>query len=93
MWSSGLGDSSCLGPATSRGRLFFPLFISLTLILILILKSFERVLSLDPIVFSKQLLYHSSNNKQRTIVQKERLKSVKDLFGQLVTVAHRAQVK
>mmetsp|Transcript_12617 Transcript_12617/g.25255 ORF Transcript_12617/g.25255 Transcript_12617/m.25255 type:complete len:522 (-) Transcript_12617:196-1761(-) len=53
----------------------------------------QRVLSLNPEVFSKQLLYHSSNNKQRTIVQKERLKAVHELYGQLVTIVQRAQKK
>uniref|UniRef100_A0A7S1BEA1 Uncharacterized protein n=1 Tax=Corethron hystrix TaxID=216773 RepID=A0A7S1BEA1_9STRA len=52
----------------------------------------QRIISMEPEHFSRQLLYHSSNNKQKTIA-KERLKSVRDLYGQLATVVQTAEAK
>ena len=45
----------------------------------------QRILSLEPAKFSRQLLFHSSNNKQRRI-QENRFVKAKDLLGQLHTV-------
>ena len=50
---------------------------------------FNRILSMDPKRFSRQLLYHASNNKQRT---KKSGKFVRytNFLGQLYTVKERA---
>jgi len=45
----------------------------------------QRILILDPERFSKQLLYHTANNKQNTI-QNRRIVRVNDLIGQLNNV-------
>jgi hypothetical protein len=50
----------------------------------------QRVVSLDPLQFSKHLIYHTANNKQKEIGQ-ERLVKVPTLLGQLDTVKERAQ--
>jgi hypothetical protein len=50
----------------------------------------NRILSLDPRKFERQLLYHVSNNKQRTISPKKMIR-VGDYFGQLLTVKERAE--
>jgi hypothetical protein len=51
----------------------------------------QRVVSLDPKQFSKHLLYHTANNKQKEI-PRERLVKVPTLLGQLHTVKQRAQI-
>jgi len=50
---------------------------------------FNRILSLDPKRFSRQLLYHASNNKQKT-VKKDKFVRVSHFLGQLYTVKERA---
>mmetsp|Transcript_9518 Transcript_9518/g.20577 ORF Transcript_9518/g.20577 Transcript_9518/m.20577 type:complete len:569 (+) Transcript_9518:107-1813(+) len=50
---------------------------------------YNRILSLDPKRFSRQLLYHASNNKQRT-VRKEKFVRISRFLGQLYTVKERA---
>jgi hypothetical protein len=50
----------------------------------------QRVVSLDPHLFSKHLLYHTANNKQKEIPQ-ERLIPVSTVLGQLHTVQQRAE--
>jgi hypothetical protein len=50
---------------------------------------FNRILSLDPERFSRQLLYHGSNNKQRT-VDVGKFVRFRDFLGQLYTVKERA---
>jgi hypothetical protein len=52
----------------------------------------QRVVDLNPANFSKHLLYHTSNNKQRTITINRRVK-VDNLFGQLNTVRKAAMAK
>lgn len=49
----------------------------------------NRILSLDPGRFSKQLLYHGSNNKQRT-VHTDKFVRFSHFLGQLYTVKERA---
>jgi len=51
----------------------------------------QRVVSLDPEIFSKQLIYHSADNKQRT--KTWRLIKANDLLGQLLTVKDMAAAK
>ena len=46
----------------------------------------QRFISLDPNMFSNQLLYHSSNNKQVQIEDKSRFIRVRDFLGQLHTL-------
>jgi len=50
---------------------------------------FNRILSLDPKRFSRQLLYHASNNKQRT-VSRGKFVRYTHFLGQLYTVKERA---
>ena len=50
---------------------------------------FNRILSLDPKRFSRQLLYHGSNNKQRTLSTNKFVK-FSHFLGQLYTVKERA---
>mmetsp|Transcript_45 Transcript_45/g.126 ORF Transcript_45/g.126 Transcript_45/m.126 type:complete len:537 (+) Transcript_45:112-1722(+) len=50
----------------------------------------NRVLSLDPERFSKQLLFHTSNNKQHSKKQ-SKFYRIGDFFGQLYTVRQHAQ--
>ena len=50
---------------------------------------FNRILSLDPKRFSRQLLYHASNNKQRT-VSKGKFIRFTQFLGQFYTVKDRA---
>ena len=50
---------------------------------------FNRILSLDPKRFSRQLLYHGSNNKQRT-VSTSKFVRFSHFLGQLYTVKERA---
>lgn len=50
---------------------------------------FNRILSLDPKRFSRQLLYHGSNNKQRT-VNVGKFVRFSHFLGQLYTVKERA---
>lgn len=50
---------------------------------------FNRILSLDPKRFSRQLLYHGSNNKQRT-VSTNKFVRFSHFLGQLYTVKERA---
>jgi hypothetical protein len=49
----------------------------------------QRILLLDPLHFSKHLIYHTANNKQRMIDQR-RLVRVTDLMGQLYTIQQQA---
>lgn len=54
----------------------------------------QRIVSLDPDGFSKHLIYHSANNKQRQLAQQkksERFVKVDTLLGQLNTVKKNAQ--
>jgi hypothetical protein len=54
----------------------------------------QRIISLDPNKFAKQLLYHSSNNKQRQLKSKRHLfTKVNDFLGQLNTVRNNALQK
>lgn len=50
---------------------------------------FNRILSLDPKRFSRQLLYHTSNNKQRTLDGGKFIRFT-NFLGQLYTVKERA---
>ena len=50
----------------------------------------NRILSLDPRKFERQLLYHVSNNKQRTISPKKMIR-VGDYYGQTIKVKERAE--
>jgi len=50
----------------------------------------NRILSLDPKKFERQLIYHVSNNKQRTIKAKKVIR-VGDFYGQIVKVKERAE--
>mmetsp|Transcript_20472 Transcript_20472/g.31305 ORF Transcript_20472/g.31305 Transcript_20472/m.31305 type:complete len:506 (+) Transcript_20472:152-1669(+) len=52
----------------------------------------QRVISLEPEKFSKQLLYHTANNKQKAIV-KARQSNVNTVFRQLQTVKKAAIAK
>jgi len=49
----------------------------------------QRILSIDPAVFSRQLLFHSANNKQRTL-PRNRMVKAKDFLGQMHTVKEAA---
>jgi hypothetical protein len=56
----------------------------------------QRVIALDPSRFSKSLLYHTSNNKQRQFGSgqwRKKLVKVNDLLGQLNTVKKNAQAE
>jgi hypothetical protein len=50
---------------------------------------FNRILSMDPKRFSRQLLYHASNNKQRTLPSGKFVR-FSNFLGQLYTVKERA---
>lgn len=50
----------------------------------------NRILSLDPRKFERQLIYHVSNNKQRTVPKKKVIR-VRDFYGQILTVKERAE--
>ncbi|KAL7534448.1 hypothetical protein ACHAXR_005885 [Thalassiosira sp. AJA248-18] len=50
---------------------------------------FNRILSLDPKRFSRQLLYHASNNKQRTL-KRDKFVRFTHFLGELYTVKERA---
>eukprot|EP00536_Pseudo-nitzschia_multiseries_P002344 jgi/Psemu1/322514/estExt_fgenesh1_pg.C_310004 len=51
----------------------------------------QRLVSLDPAGFSKQLIYHSANNKQRHLSgKKSSFVKINDLYGQLLTVTEDA---
>ena len=50
----------------------------------------NRVLSLDPDRYSKQLLYHTANNKQGTLKTQKFIRA-EDFLGQLHTVKARAE--
>ena len=45
---------------------------------------------MDPRKFERQLLYHVSNNKQRTVPAKKVVR-VEDFYGQILTVKEKAQ--
>ena len=49
----------------------------------------NRILSLDPRKFERQLIYHVSNNKQRTISPRKMIR-VGDNCGQIIKVKERA---
>jgi len=52
----------------------------------------QRLVSLDPDKFAKQLIYHSANNKQRQLSgKKESFVKINDLFGQLLTISKDAE--
>ena len=51
----------------------------------------QRLISLDPDKFAKQLIYHSANNKQRQLFGKEIFVKINDLYGQLLTVSKDAE--
>jgi len=52
----------------------------------------QRLISLDPDKFAKQLIYHSANNKQRQLFgKKETFVKINDLYGQLLTVSKDAE--
>lgn len=50
----------------------------------------NRILSLDPRKFERQLIYHVSNNKQRTAPGKKFIR-VGDFYGQILRVKERAE--
>jgi len=50
----------------------------------------NRILPLEPRQFEKQLIYHVSNNKQRTIAAKKVIR-VQDFYGQILKVKERAE--
>ena len=50
----------------------------------------NRILSADPRKFERQLIYHVSNNKQRTIAAKKIIR-VQDFYGQILKVKERAR--
>lgn len=52
----------------------------------------QRIISLNPEIFSKQLLFHAANNKQLQISKKRRVRA-DNLFGQLNAVKKRAEKK
>lgn len=51
---------------------------------------FNRVLSLDPVKFERQIVNHVASNKQRTVPAKKFVR-IGDFFGQLRTVRRRAE--
>ena len=53
----------------------------------------QRIVSLDPIRFSKQLLYHTANNKQKQFFpsRREIMTRVNDFYGQLLTIQQHAE--
>jgi hypothetical protein len=55
----------------------------------------QRVTTLDSDGFSKHLLYHTSNNKQRSPAVKHRFsgRSINEFWGQLNTVRKNAEAK
>lgn len=54
----------------------------------------QRLVSLDPDKFAKQLIYHSANNKQRQLSGKKKsFVKINDLFGQLLTITKDAEEK
>jgi hypothetical protein len=50
----------------------------------------QRIISMNPDHFSKQLLYHTTNNKQKQLAQRRMLRA-DQLFGQLNTVMKMAE--
>jgi hypothetical protein len=53
----------------------------------------QRIILLDPDQFSKSLIYHTANNKQRQLADKRESSFVKanTLLGQLNTLRKRAE--
>lgn len=54
----------------------------------------QRIVSLDPDGFSRHLIYHSANNKQKQLKNQDksdRFVKVDHLLGQLNTVKKRAE--
>ena len=52
----------------------------------------QRLISLEPSQFSRHLLYHSANNKQRQLAWKNHtMIKVNDFYAQLLTVKKNAQ--
>eukprot|EP00980_Cylindrotheca_fusiformis_P031550 scaffold26550_cov122-Cylindrotheca_fusiformis.AAC.3 len=52
----------------------------------------QRLISLEPSRFARQLLYHSANNKQRQLTwKKKKFVKVNDFYAQLLTVQKDAQ--
>lgn len=52
----------------------------------------QRLISLDPDKFAKQLIYHSANNKQRQLSgRKNSFVKINDLYGQLLTATEDAE--
>lgn len=53
-----------------------------------------RIVSLEADRFSKQLLYHTANNKQRQLKgRREKMTKVNDFYAQLMTVKHNAEAE
>lgn len=53
-----------------------------------------RIVSLEADRFSRQLLYHSANNKQRQLKgRREMMTKVNDFYAQLRTVQHNAEAE
>jgi hypothetical protein len=56
----------------------------------------QRIILLDPKNFSKSLIYHSANNKQRQLTKeglKERFTKANTLLGQLNTIRKKAKAE
>ena len=55
----------------------------------------QRIMSLDPERFAKQLLYHTANNKQRHLTGARMIKfvNVNDFLGQMNTIRKNAQLE
>ena len=52
----------------------------------------QRIISLDETKFSKSLLYHTANNKQRQLHgRRQMFVKINDLYGQLLTVVDNAK--
>jgi hypothetical protein len=53
----------------------------------------QRIVSLDPAGFSRSLLYHTSNNKQRSPLVRPQFagRNIQEFWGQLITVKHAAE--
>ena len=51
----------------------------------------QRIMTLDPDGFSKQLVYHTSNNKQRNVPGKFSGRNIQEFWGQLNTIRKNAK--
>jgi hypothetical protein len=52
----------------------------------------QRVISMNPEHFSKHLVYHAANNKQKQVNTKRRMVKANQIFGQLNTVLKNAKL-